>query len=162
MSSDYRIEQARKPQDVAAVRDLIHEYVRGLNIDIAIRGFEAELPLFPGPYAPPMGGLLLARSGTDEALGCVSLQPLERAGTCELKRLYVRPSVRSTGLGRALVTSALDLAAALGHREVMLDTLPWMEPAIALYRSLGFEPVEPYWNNLIPGIIYFGKKLHGD
>jgi hypothetical protein len=48
---------------------------------------------------------------------------------------------------------------ALGYREVMLDTLPWMTSAIAIYRSLGFAPISPYWNNLVPGIIYFGKPL---
>jgi putative acetyltransferase len=41
----------------------------------------------------------------------------------------------------------------------MLDTLPWMTSAIAIYRSLGFAPISPYWNNLVPGIIYLGKTL---
>jgi hypothetical protein len=55
--------------------------------------------------------------------------------------------------------SVVELAPALGYREVMLDTLPWMTSAIAIYRSLGFEPIPPYWNNVVPDILYFGKKL---
>jgi hypothetical protein len=45
------------------------------------------------------------------------------------------------------------------YREVMLDTLPWMTSAIAIYRALGFERIPPYWDNIVPGITYFGRKL---
>jgi putative acetyltransferase len=103
--------------------------------------------------------LLLARSDAGEAMGCVGLRPLDRPGACEVKRLYVRPAARGTGIGRELAASVVELAAALGYREAMLDTLPWMLSAIAVYRALGFEPIPPYWNNIVPGILYCGKKL---
>jgi GNAT superfamily N-acetyltransferase len=102
---------------------------------------------------------LLAQSNGGEALGCICLQPLELPEACEVKRLYVRPAARGKGLGRALATSAIERASTLGYREMMLDTLPWMTSAIAIYRSLGFAPIAPYWNNLVPGIIYLGKTL---
>jgi putative acetyltransferase len=156
----YQIRSVRSPQDIVIVRDLIREYVVWLDIDIAIQGFETELADFPGRYAPPAGDLLLAQGNSGEALGCIGLQPLERPGACEVKRLYVRPAARGMGLGRALATSAIERASILAYREVMLDTLPWMTSAIALYRSLGFAPIEPYWNNMVPGIIYFSKTLH--
>jgi putative acetyltransferase len=155
----YQIRSVRSPQDIVVVRDLIREYVHWLDIDIAIQGFEAELPNFPGRYAPPAGDLLLAQGNRGEALGCIGLQPLELPGACEVKRLYVRPAARGMGLGRALATSAVERASALAYREVMLDTLPWMTSAVAIYRSLGFAPIAPYWNNLVPGIIYLGKTL---
>jgi GNAT superfamily N-acetyltransferase len=159
---NHRIEAARTPEDIAMVRDLIHEYVRSLGIDIALKGFEAELPQFPGDYAPPAGGLLLARGEAGEALGCICLRALEIPGACEVKRLYVRDAARGTGVGRALVTSVLDLAVARSYREAMLDTLPWMTAAMSIYRAAGFGPVEPYWDNAVPGILYFGKTLRSD
>ncbi len=76
-----------------------------------------------------------------------------------MKRLYVRTAARGTGIGQALATSVIELAAALGYREVMLDTFPSMTSAIAIYRALGFEPIPPYWNNIVPGVLYFGKQL---
>jgi putative acetyltransferase len=155
----YQIRSVRSSQDIVVVRDLIREYVHWLDIDIAIRGFEAELPHFPGRYSPPAGDLLLAQSNSGEALGCICLQPLELPGACEVKRLYVRPAARGMGLGRVLATSAIERASTLSYSEVMLDTLPWMTSAIAIYRSLGFAPVAPYWNNLVPGIIYLGKTI---
>ena len=123
------------------------------------QGISGRTAGFSPRYSPPAGDLLLARHTDGEALGCICLQPLPRPAACELKRLYVRPAARGMGIGRALATSAVERASALGYREVMLDTLPSMTSAIAIYRSLGFAPVAPYWNNVVPGIIYLGRIL---
>lgn len=157
---NYQIEAVRNAEDLDTVRELFREYADRLGIDLAFQGFDAELAQLPGKYAPPKGDLLLAHSDFGESLGCVGLRPLGIAGACELKRLYVRPAARGTGVGRALATSLLERATALGYREAMLDTLPWMNSAIALYRALGFTPTPPYWDNQVPGILYFGKQLH--
>jgi len=153
---------ARSEHDLDMVRTLFREYVTWLGIDLAIRGLESELQYFPGEYAPPTGDLLLAHSNSSnnsEALGCVGLHPLAMSGACEVKRLYVREAARGIGVGYALASAILDVAASLGYREIMLDTLPWMTSAITIYRALGFRRIPPYWDNKVPGIIYFGKKL---
>jgi GNAT superfamily N-acetyltransferase len=63
-----------------------------------------------------------------------------------MKRLFVRPAYRSTGLGRDLVNTLLDEARKLGYTHLRLDTLPGrMDKAIALYRSIGFVDIEPYY-----------------
>jgi ribosomal protein S18 acetylase RimI-like enzyme len=155
----HQIIPARSSQDLVAVRELFREYVNWLGIAIALQGLEEELAEFPGKFGPPMGELLLARSNAGQALGCVGLRPLALPGSCEVKRLYVRGPARGTGVGSSLARSVVDIASALGYRQVMLDTLPSMESAIAVYRKLGFEPIPPYWNNVVPGILYFGKQL---
>jgi ribosomal protein S18 acetylase RimI-like enzyme len=81
------------------------------------------------------------------------------SGVCEMKRLYVRPAGRGSGAGRALVRAAIAFAGAVGYREILLDSLPGMSAAIAIYRDLGFEEIPPYWNNTLPGILFFGKQL---
>src|ERR1700730_8237956 len=93
----HRIISPRSSKDLSAVRQLFREYVNWLGIDIASRGLEAELAEFPGKFGPPAGELLLARSKAGEALGCVGLRPFEVPDSCEVKRLYVRPSARGTG-----------------------------------------------------------------
>ena len=60
------------------------------------------------------------------------------------------------------MSSVVERATALGYRQAMLDTLPWMSSAIAIYRAQGFAPIPPYWDNAVPGIIYFGKRLQPD
>jgi ribosomal protein S18 acetylase RimI-like enzyme len=75
-----------------------------------------------------------------------------------MKRLYVRPAFRG-GLGRALVTRLLEEAATIGYRRMVLDTLPSMQAAIALYRSMGFTPVVPYRENPAPGVLFFALDI---
>lgn len=151
----FRVTPVRDAQDLATIGELFREYADRLDIDVAFQGFEEELARLPGRYAPPPGDLLLARSDGGEALGCIGLRPLGLPGACEVKRLYVRAAARGRGVGRALARSVVELAEALGYREMLLDTLPSMTSAIAIYRALGFEPIPPYGKNTVPGLLYF-------
>ena len=135
--------------DVAAVRGLLEEYASALGVDLGFQQFDRELAELPGAYAAPGGILLVARRG-GETVGCVGVRALDD-GTCELKRLYVRPSERGAGTGRALTLAALAEARRLGHRRVLLDTLPGMEAAQRLYVELGFRDVPPYTSNPVDG-----------
>jgi GNAT superfamily N-acetyltransferase len=101
--------------------------------------FEAELAGLPGPYAPPAGGLLLAR-WQGGAAGCVALKPLAEGG-CEMKRMFVRPALQGHGTGRALATRLLEEARRAGHAWMQLDTSIRQKEAAGLYRSLGFRDV---------------------
>jgi putative acetyltransferase len=145
------------PDDLPTARALFEEYAAGLGVDLCFQGFAEELAGLPGRYAPPGGGLWLAEEG-GAAAGCVALRALG-GGTCEMKRLYVRPAFRGRGLGRLLAEHVLSAAVALGHRRIVLDTLPSMGRAIELYRSLGFTAVEPYCANPVPGALFLGKEL---
>ena len=158
----WRIEPVRNAAGLDQIRELFGEYADGLGIDLAFQGFDAELAQLPGKYAPPRGDLLLARSDSGEAWGCVGLRPLDIPGACEVKRLYVRAVARGAGVGFALMTVIIARATALGYRRAMLDTLPWMKSAIAIYRAQGFIPIPPYGDNTVPGILYFGKRLRAD
>jgi len=157
----FRICPARTDADLADVERLFEAYAASLGIDLGFQGFAEEVAGLPGRYAPPSGALLLARGPAGDALGCVALRPMEAAGFCEMKRLYVSPAARGTGLGRALVEAVLREAARIGHREMRLDSLPFMAEAIALYRSAGFGPVAPYYGTPIAGTVFLGRPLAG-
>lgn len=151
------IGEADFPRDLTAVRALFREYAAGVGVDLCFQDFETELATLPGRYAPPTGRLLLARHGL-EAIGCVGLRALDD-GACEMKRLYVRPTVRGQQLGRQLVERICDHARALGYARLCLDTLPSMSTAQMLYRSLGFQPIDPYLINPIAGAEYLALDL---
>ena len=151
------IRAAESPGDLALVRDLFLEYAASLGFDLAFQGFDREVAELPGAYGPPRGAILLARD-EESAAGCVALRPLA-PDTCEMKRLYVRPAFRGTGLGRRLTNAILAEGRSRGYRRMRLDTVPAMAGAIALYRSLGFREIDPYRENPIAGALFLERDL---
>ncbi|MDQ6621251.1 MAG: GNAT family N-acetyltransferase [Pseudomonadota bacterium] len=151
------IEAAELPEHLAHVRRLFREYADALGIDLCFQNFEAELAELPGRYAPPDGRLLLAWHGT-RAIGCVALRPVD-GPVCEMKRLYVDPSMRGRGLGRALAERICNEAREAGYRRICLDTLPSMSSAIELYSAMNFQPVTPYVFNPVRGVVFLGLEL---
>ena len=156
-SSGTAIVPAVTSEDLAIVRQLFREYQAELGIDLCFQGFAAEVEGLPGDYAPPSGRLLLALRD-DVAVGCVALRAVD--GTrCEMKRLYLRPGARGSGLGRALVERLLSEARAEGYGEVVLDTLPSMAEAQRMYERFGFRDIPPYRANPVAGARYLGLRL---
>ncbi|HTO89671.1 MAG TPA: hypothetical protein VMJ70_00945 [Candidatus Sulfotelmatobacter sp.] len=59
-----RILPARIPDDLPEVKALFLEYVRSLDVDLSVQGFDREVEWLPGDYAPPRGALLHMRLDT--------------------------------------------------------------------------------------------------
>jgi putative acetyltransferase len=147
--------------ELDATRGIFREYAQQLGVDLCFQGFETELAELPGEYAAPRGALLLAH--VDGAVaGCCALRALDSSdypNAAEMKRLYVRKAFRGFGLGRQLAEAALDAARQAGYACVLLDTLDDMEAARSLYEDLGFQEIEPYYHNPIPGAHYLKVDL---
>jgi putative acetyltransferase len=152
-----KLAQAETPEQIEEVRRLLREYEASLGVSLCFQGFERELAELPGEYAPPGGRLLLAREA-GHAVGCVTLRRLNDE-TCEMKRLYLRPGFRGRGAGRLLAMGIIDEARKIGYKKMRLDTLASMQEAMALYESLGFKRIEPYYRNPIPGAVFMELKL---
>ena len=107
------------------------------------QAFAEELDNLPGKFAEPKGRLLVAEEDGRIA-GCVALRDLGD-GACEMKRMFVYPEFHGRGVGQLLGRALIGEAKAIGYRKMLLDTGPEQREAQALYRKLGFEDIEPYY-----------------
>lgn len=149
---DLRLRQADPVQDLELLRSLWGDYLTWVNGELGQR-YDVSFPIDEilernladlTPFQPPRGRLLLVG---DVGIGC--LQPIgEDIG--EIKRMYVRPEARGSGLGRRLLDGLLAAAEEAGYSRIRLDSVRFMEAAHALYRSAGFVEIGPYEESEIP------------
>ena len=151
------IKGARFPDEQDAVADIFREYVRSITVDLYFQDYETEFASLPGKYAAPEGGVLLAWHGS-QLIGCAAYRNVD-SFTCELKRVYVRSSIRGYGIGRRLVEHAIDAARATGYGRMCLDVLPELLAAQKLYESLGFSDAPPVTVNPVEGTRFLGLDL---
>jgi len=149
---------ASGPDDLSAARQLFLDYAESLDFSLCFQGFDGEIADFPGVYAAERRGALLLGRVDGAAAGVVALRDLG-AGICEMKRLFVSPDARGTGMGRSLVTEIVAAARALGYGAMRLDTLGSMIAAMELYRSIGFVPCSRYNDNPLPDARFFELRL---
>ena len=152
-----RLLQAATAHEWDEARRLVREYAASLNVDLSFQNFAAELQHFATEYAAPRGAFILAEEA-GHYLACIGLRSFsEESG--EIKRLYVVPAARGRGFGRLLVERSIAIARDIGYRSLLLDTLPFMQDAQALYGSLGFKPTTPYRFNPIAGSAFLRLDL---
>jgi ribosomal protein S18 acetylase RimI-like enzyme len=153
-----RFVQVSSEQEINLARQLFREYEKWIDVDLCFQSFEKELASLPGSYAPESGRLLLAYSD-QELAGCIALRRISDE-TCEMKRLFLRPEFHGRGLGRTLAEKIISEAREMGYFRMRLDTIPGkMDKAIALYRSLGFKKIPPYYDNPVAGATFMELSL---
>ena len=130
-----RIDLAQSPADFDNARKLFIDYAESLGFSLSFQGFEDELENLPGKYAAPEGCILLAWDELD-CVGCAGLRPLSD-DVCEMKRLYVKPLYRGTGLGRLLAEKIVQLGIVKKYTRMQLDTLNSMQSAVDSISLLG-------------------------
>jgi GNAT superfamily N-acetyltransferase len=152
---------------LAAAQELLLEYGRFVAAHPSVASFcfgalEQEAAKLPQSYLDRGGGAIVAFSNS-RPVGFVAWRSLaapELASSWELKRLWIRPEARGSGIGRALVQAVLDRARANGKSAVLLDTAPdVMGAAHRLYLQLGFIECPPYSGPSLNGITYMQKSL---
>ena len=95
------------------------------------------------PSAETMAVFLVARDAGGTAIGCGGLRLLG-PGSGEVKRMYVEPAARGTGVAAALLRALEDRARDFGIARLLLETGTGQPDAIRFYQREGYEPIEAY------------------
>jgi GNAT superfamily N-acetyltransferase len=157
VAGSFVVREASGDADLDGVRRLVLAHADARGATPGVDQIRADATRLPGAYVAPLGGIWIAVAA-GAVVGCVALQPLAD-GIGEVKRMFVDPSWRGRGVGRALLERLVDNARACGHREIRLGTLPEMLEAQALYRSVGFVPIAAYRASEIGHPLFFALDL---
>jgi len=135
-----------------AMREEIAVMYEGLDLD------GPEMPKAgPAELAAPGGAFLVGwQDGEPVCCGGVKALP---DGACEIKRMYVVPSMRGRGIGRRLLRALEAQARTLGYTVARLDTGAQQPNARALYQSEGYVEIGNF--NANPVATFFGEKRLG-
>jgi GNAT superfamily N-acetyltransferase len=141
-NSAWRVESTPPDHPVAAL--LIDE----LSAELAERykvvwpSSDGRTNYVPADFDPTTDAFLVGYAGHDPAC-CGALRRFGDA-TVEIKRMYVRPDHRGSGLGRWMLDALEGEAARLGYSAIVLETGSEQPEAIGLYASGGYELVAPW------------------
>ena len=146
------------------IRELFTEYTEMLVEGdpafaeyLTIQNYDKEIEDLSYKYGMPQGRLYLAYQNND-VVGCIALRMLD-AENCEMKRLYVRPQFRGKHYGRILCEKIISDANEIGYRHMLLDTLPFLKTAIAMYRDIGFYEIPQYNDSPLDTTIFMKLDL---
>ena len=149
------------PQETAALfseyTDMLVAGDSSFQKYLAIQHYDEELAHPETKYGLPGGRLYLAYCDREPA-GCVGLRKIDDKN-CEMKRLYVRPRFREQGIGERLVRTIIADAGKIGYSRMLLDTLPFLESALRMYRKFGFYEIESYNDNPVSSSIFMRLDL---
>jgi len=137
----HSIRKAALPDLDAAFR-IVEEYYDAANV--VARDTKQE---FQHYYFGERSGVWLD-SQENNVVGCIALRELpEIQRSAEIKRMYVQPAHRGSGIAKQLLDALEQFAAKAGYEWLYLDSAPGMDTAVRFYQRNGFQPCAPYNHN---------------
>ena len=103
------------------------------------------------PSAADIDVFVIAVSPDGRAVGCGALRRLDEA-SAEVKRMYVEPASRGSGVAAALLRTLKEKARDRGWTTLRLETGPAQPDAIRFYEREGYRPIPLYG-------VYVGSDL---
>jgi GNAT superfamily N-acetyltransferase len=108
----------------------------------------------PAQLSAPSGAFIVGYDG-ERPVCCGGVKRLDER-SCEIKKMYVHPSMRGRGVARALLGALESRARELGYTIARLDTGPKQAGARGLYESAGYGAVPDFNGN--PVASFWGEK----
>lgn len=130
-----------QPGDEEAFRSLNESWI---SKHFVMEEHDYETLDHPQEHILQPGGQILVAEEDGAVFGCVALVPMEEARTFELAKMAVDECWQGRGLGRKLLTAAVNYAhEVLKARKLYLDSNAKLKNAVHLYESVGFRHLPP-------------------
>jgi GNAT superfamily N-acetyltransferase len=138
------------PADSSEVDDLLDHYLdeRAATFPAA-QGSYSRHRTPASEFIAPNGVFVVAEVDRVPA-GCGGLRRIADDGDdirFEVKHVYVEPNVRGHGVASSMMDALEAAAVRFGATSVVLDTNDSLVAAGAMYRSRGYERIEPFNDN---------------
>ena len=124
---------------------------------LEIQKYDNEIENLEDKYGMPWGRLYIAFY-ENQVAGCIALRKLNET-ECEMKRLYVKPEFRNKGIAKMLVEKVISDSKEIGYSSMLLDTLPFLQTAIKMYKKIGFYEIGCYNDSPLDNTIYMKLDL---
>ena len=155
----YSIRPPQSRDEWNVVRHLLQDYRSEFDDQTCFTSFDEEMENIEGYYADPRKYKLIAiEQPGNKIVGCVGLRALS-PDVAEMKRLYVVPSHRGSGIGKRLAEEIISVASKMKFKKMVLDTMHEMKDAQQLYQHLGFVVAEPYEDQDLTKMVCYEKIL---
>jgi ribosomal protein S18 acetylase RimI-like enzyme len=105
-------------------------------------------------FVPPHGATVVIRKD-EQTMAGGALRRLSD-GVGEIERMWTAPQARGRGYARRVLAVLEAAAMDYGYRALRLKTAPSQAAAIALYRSVGYEPAPA---SGLSDFLFFEKRL---
>jgi N-acetylglutamate synthase-like GNAT family acetyltransferase len=123
--------------DAPAVVSLLYESFLEYESLYTVEGFAATVISRSGVIDRMRAGPVFVATMNSQVVGTVAIVP--KGESLYIRGMAVHPSARGQRLGERLLSYVENLANSQGARRLLLSTTPFLERAIRLYESFGFE-----------------------
>jgi len=132
--------------DAPAVVSLLYESFLEYESLYTVEGFAATVISRSGVIDRMRAGPVFVATMNSQVVGTVAIVP--KGESLYIRGMAVHPSARGQRLGERLLSYVENLANSQGARRLLLSTTPFLERAIRLYESFGFERTDEGPDNL--------------
>ena len=127
--------------DVEAIKTLVFQVLAEFGLKPDSSSTDRDIDNIEKHYTH-RNGLFYVIEDNQQVIATMGVYQLE-ASICELRKMYLLPDYRGTGIGKRLLELAIDKAKQLGYQRMELETASPLKTAVALYQSYGFKEFNP-------------------
>lgn len=124
--------------DVEMIKNLVFSVLHEFGLEPDQNVTDADLNNIEANYFKRGGMFEIIVDRENDVVGCVGIYPVD-LHTCELRKMYLAPTLRGKGFGRKLLERTIKQAKYLGFTQMKLETASVLKAANHLYLSYGFQ-----------------------